>query len=234
MTERDTAEIRFTLLDTPVRAKPAFFANLLALWGFLSWLAGRRRPERLWPARLIVGALSTVVLLVADLGHALAHSVSARYAAAPMDEILLAADMPRTIYQDDDVPPSAHRLRASGGPLYSALGLLSSLALRSAAPRDSLAHELAHWSCLGHGLILAGSLMPLPIVDGGVLLKWTLVEGGQTADEADQIVKQAGLSLGAAATATAAAMAARRRWLPALGLVAGGAIAIAAALDKLR
>lgn len=53
--------------DTPVRVKAAALANLLAWCGILSWQSGRRRPERPWPVRLLVGVLSTAVLLVADL-----------------------------------------------------------------------------------------------------------------------------------------------------------------------
>jgi hypothetical protein len=48
------------------------------------------------------------------------------------------------------------------------------------------------------------------------------------------VVRQVDLALGAAATTAGLMLAARRRWLPALGLVAAGAVAIAAALDKIR
>jgi hypothetical protein len=233
MTEANELQTLFTVWGTPIKVKPIFLANLLGLWGFTSWLAGRRKPERPWLIRLLVGALSTLALMAADLGHAMAHIVSARYARAPMDEILISEGMPRTIYYNNDVPPQVHRLRALGGPIFSAAGLSVSLLLRAFTPRGSTMRELADWSCLGHGLIL-GSIIPLPIVDGGAILKWTLVEQGQTPDEADEVVKQVDLSLGAAATVTGVAMAAKRRWLPALGLIAGGAIAIATALDKIR
>jgi hypothetical protein len=83
-------------------------------------------------------------------------------------------------------------------------------------------------------LILIGSLSPLPMVDGGTILKWTLVERGRTIEEADTTVRQADLALGAGTTAAAAALAARRRWLPALVLAAAGALAIGAALGKIR
>jgi hypothetical protein len=222
----------FRIWDTPVKVKPAVLANLLVLCGFLSWQAGRRRPERPWAVRLLVGMSSLLALLAADLGHAVAHILSARYAQAPMDHILVSAEMPRTIYPDHDVPPRVHRLRALGGPIFSALSLLASLFLRRLAPRGSLGRELADWSCLGHGLILGGSLAPLPFVDGGSILKWTLVERGQTPQQADAAIRQVDLAFGAAATATGLTLAARRRWLPALGLVAGGAIAVAAVLDR--
>ena len=128
---------------------------------------------------------------------------------------------------------------------YSAVGLAISCLLRSLAPHGSLVREVAGWSCLGHGFIFGGSLAPLPIVDGGSMLKWTLVERGRTPEQADEIVAQVDLSLGTALAATGIAVAATRRnrsarheesaarrWLPALGLIAAGAIAIVAARGK--
>jgi len=47
-------------------------------------------------------------------------------------------------------------------------------------------------------------------------------------------VQQVDLAIGGAATAAGVALAARRRWLPALGLIGAGAIAIGAALGKIR
>ena len=150
-----------------------------------------------------------------------------------MDKIDLTSGMPRTVYHDQAVPPRAHILRALGGPLYSALGLVLSLVIRSLLPRKTIAHEVAGWSSIGHGLIFAGSLAPLPIVDGGSILKWSLVESGRSPTEADQVVEQAGIATGIAACTAGAALAARRRWLPAAGLLAAGLISVAAAKRKI-
>jgi hypothetical protein len=235
------AEAVFTVWDTTIRVRPAILAYLFGLWGLQAWFAGRGHPERPWPVRIVVGLLSTLVMMAADLGHAMAHTVSARYAGAPMDEILLSEGMPRTLYYDNDVPPRVHRLRALGGPIYNVVGLAIGGLVRCLAPRGSWVREVAGWSCLGHGFIFAGSLFPLPVVDGGTILKWTLVERGRSPEQADKIVRQVDLSLGAALTATGAALAATsrhespaRRWLPALALVVAGAIGIAAGRGKIR
>ncbi len=140
----------------------------------------------------------------------------------------------RTIYYDNNVPPRAHITRALGGPVFSALGLGISLLMRALLPRSTMAREVADWSSVGHGLILVGSLAPLPIVDGGVLLKWSLVERGRTPAEADLAVKQAGLATGVAAAGAGVMLATRRRWLPALGLIAAGLVAIGTAMGKIR
>ena len=231
-----SAELRSSIKinSTPVVVTPSFFGNLLGLWMGMYWLYGRKHPERPWFARLITGALSAAALVLADVGHALAHTVSARYSGAPMDEIQLSSGMPRTIYYDEDISPKAHRMRALGGPVFSAFGLLISLLVRISFPRNSMARYVANWSSIGHGLILVGSLAPLPIVDGGSILKWTLVDRGRTPKQADQIVKQAGIFTGFTATAVGAGLATRRRWLPAVGLLAAGVIAIGAALGKIR
>jgi hypothetical protein len=181
-----------------------------------------------------VGALSAFALILADVGHAFAHVISARYAGAPMDEIKLSSGMPRTIYHHGDVSPRAHRMRALGGPVFSTLGLVISLLVRAFVPPNSMAREVVNWSSVGHGLILAGSLAPLPVVDGGSLLKWTLVEGGRAPAQADQTVKQAGIATGITAASAGIMFATQRRWLPAMGLIAAGTVAIAAALGKIR
>lgn len=224
----------FTVWNTPVKVKPAVLVNLLVAWSALSWLAGQQLPESSWPARLLVGALSTTALLAADLGHTLAHVVSARYAGAPMDAILVSMGMPRTLYFDNEVPPRTHRMRALGGPIYNALGLLASLFLRMLTSYGSPARLVADWSCIGHGMILAGSITPLPLVDGGTILKWTLVERGRTPAQADAVIRRLNLVIGAIAVTAGVVLVLLHYWLPALGLAAAGAIAIGAALGKIR
>ena len=234
MTTTKEVPTLFTVWNTLVKVKPAVLVNLLIAWGALSWLAGQQMPESSWPARLLVGTLSLAALLAADLGHAIAHIVSARHAGAPMDAIVVSMGMPRTLYLDNSVLPQMHRLRALGGPIYNALGLLASLFLRILTSPGSPARLVAGWSCIGHGMILAGSLTPLPIVDGGVILKWTLVERGRTPAQADAVVRRLDLVIGAVAVTAGVVLATQRHWLLALGLTAAGAIAIGAALDKIR
>lgn len=222
------------ILGVSLEISPGFITNLVALWTGMSWYMGVKHPH--WDSfkRIFGGALSALALIAADVGHAFAHTFSARAAGAPMDQIKLSSGMPRTIYFDQGVPPRAHILRALGGPLYSALGLATSFALGSLLPRKSMAREVVGWSIIGHGLILAGSLAPIPIVDGGSILKWSLVENGQTPQAADRLVEQSGIAAGIAAGAAGAGFAARQRWLPAAGLLAAGIIAIASAKGKIR
>jgi hypothetical protein len=219
---RDSGEpgIVLTVARTPVRVHPSVLLNVLLGWGVLSWLAGRRRPGRSLLAKLAIGALSMALLLAADVGHAIAHIFSARRAGAPMDAVELSANMPRTVYANNDVPPKAHRLRATGGPIYSGLGLLSGLLARSLTRRSSVARELADWWSMGNALIFLGSLTPTPSVDGGSLLKWHLVERTGDEEAAERQAQRIGVATGSALAATGIALAWRRYRLP--GLVVGG------------
>jgi hypothetical protein len=123
---------------------------------------------------------------------------------------------------------------SSSGPIYSAIGLLTSALLRRLAPRDSLAGEVAGWSTVGHGLILMGSLMPLPIVDGGTLLKWTLVERGYPEPEAEAVVRKAALAVAAGAATAGIVAARRRRWFQALAFFAVALLGLGGSAEEVH
>ncbi|HEX5415088.1 MAG TPA: hypothetical protein VFZ25_05435 [Chloroflexota bacterium] len=181
---------------TAVTVKPTVLALLAAIWGVVTWVGFRRHPKRRFGEGLLVGLASFVVLAVVEWGHAFAHIISARFAGAPMDELRITAGMPRTLYWNNEVPPDVHRLRALGGPIFNALGFLLSLTIYRMAPRASVTRELAGWSTIGHGLLLFMSLTPLPTVDGGTLLKWTLVARGRSEAEANALVDRVDRGMG--------------------------------------
>lgn len=184
------------IFGTLVTVKATVLVVFVAVWGGLTWLGLRRHPKRGFGRSLLIGLASLVVLLPVDFGHAFAHIFSARYARAPMDELRITAGMPRTLYWNNAVSPDVHRLRALGGPIFNALGFLLSLAIYRAVPRRPIARELAGWSALGHGLLVITSLLPLPMVDGGTLLKWTLVARGRPEAEADALVRRVDRGMG--------------------------------------
>lgn len=182
--------VALRISGTSVTVKPTVLVRVAILWAGLTWLGMRRHPGRGIGRGLLIGLASEVVLAGADLGHAFAHIASARYARAPMDELRISAGMPRTLYRNNAVSPDMHRLRSLGGPVFNALGFLLSLATYRVAPRRSIVRELAAWSAIGHGLLVPMSLFPLPMVDGGTLLKWTLVARGRSEREADELARR--------------------------------------------
>jgi hypothetical protein len=188
--------ITIKIFNTPVKLSIKFLPIFIVLWGVVSWLGIYWHPGRtLWQG-LLIGLITSVVLLFAELGHPLGHIFSARHAGAPMDEIIITADMPRTIYKDNNVAPKAHRMRALGGILYNLAGLLISLAIFAVSPHSSLLHEVMTWSALGHGMLILMSLMPVPMIDGGSILKWTLVDRGRTERAADEVVRRVDWAFG--------------------------------------
>lgn len=218
----------FHFNGVPVVVRPAFWPIPILLFSFLTWVAGRRRPQLSWRQRLGVGLLAMPVALVADVGHALAHTVSARLSGAPMDEVLLYAGMPRTLYRNNAVPPKTHIQRSLGGPVFSLLCSGLSLLWWWRTARGSTSHELAEASLAAHSFILVSSLTPLPIVDGGVILKWKLVESGQSPAQAEQSVQKTTLGLSIALLGLGAlfGLFGKRKVVGSL-LAAGGAAGIA-------
>jgi len=192
----DKTMIRMSIFGVSVTVEAAVLVPVVGLWGGVTWTGIRRHPDRRFGRGALMGLATVMVLMPADLGHAFAHIASARLAGAPMDEIRIAVGMPRTLYRDNAVSPAAHRLRAIGGPIFNALGLLLSVAIYGGVRRDSITRELAAWSALGHSWILSMSLSPVPVVDGGTLLKWTLVARGRSEADADATVRRVARGLG--------------------------------------
>jgi hypothetical protein len=230
-----TGTTLFRFNGVPVVAQPGFWPYPIMVTGLLTWLAGWRDPERSWLQRLGLGLLAMPFAMSADLGHAMAHTISARLAGAPMDEILLSAGMPRTLYKNNDVLPQTHIQRSLGGLVFSLISSILSLLWRFVSPRGSLSRDLADLSLAGHSFILLGSAAPLPMVDGGIILKWKLVEAGQTPEQADQTVHKTSLGMGAALLGLGALLGLSRklRWVGGL-LAMGGAAGIAAGKGWLK
>lgn len=226
--------ISFRLFGTNIIIKPVVLVNIILLWGAITWFGMSRNPGRGFWQGLLLSLLLMILLLVADIGHAIAHIFSARFANTPMDEILISAGMPRTRYFNNEVSPAAHRMRAMGGPIFSGLGLLVSFILYRFLSNGSVGRELAVWSMVGHGFILVGSLLPLPIVDGGAILKWTIIEKGKTEKEADNILRRINWTIGIVGLAIGMSLMAVKIWIVGLVFVGVGCISIGVAVGKIR
>ena len=226
--------VSLRIFGTPVKVKGNVLVPIVALWGGITWLGFYWHPERGFWQGVLIGFVTMILLMVADIGHALAHILSARYAGAPMDEILLSAGMPRTLYWNNEVSPDVHRMRAMGGPVFNAVGLLLSGVIYAVVPGNPIARELAAWSAVGHGLILLGALLPLPIVDGGTLVKWTLVARGRTETEADEIVRRVDWAMGIVGVLIGVGFIAMQMWIAGVILVGIGVVVMGIAAGKIR
>jgi len=227
--------VSMRISNTPIKVKVTILFFLIPLWVAITWLGIYLHPGRGFWIGVLVGFTTVLVLLIADFGHAIAHIFSARYSGAPMDEIQISAEqgMPRTLYWNNEVSPNTHRMRAIGGPIFNLLGLLLSLIIYTVVTRNSIAWELAAWSAGGHGLLFIMSLTPMPMVDGGTILKWTLVAKGKSAKEADEIVRRIDWLLGLIAGIIGLVLIVMQIWIAGMILMGVGVVVIAITVGKL-
>ncbi len=222
------------IYGTLVKVKPAVVLVLTTLWLTVSWVGWHFHPSRTLPQALLIGLVSALLMAVAEFGHPFAHMISARFAGAPMDELVISEGMPRTLYWNDSVSPNAHRLRALGGPMFNVLGLLLSMAVIAITSTNPLFREWASWSAFGHGMLLIESLFPVPVVDGGTLLKWTLVGGGMSPDRADIMIRRVDQGAVILAAIAGVILLAMKMWLPGLVCLGIGAILFGVVKGKFR
>ncbi|MCB8920283.1 MAG: hypothetical protein H6662_01755 [Ardenticatenaceae bacterium] len=230
----DNVPTLFVFNRTPVKVRPGFWLMVVGLWALLAWLGSWRWPGQSLGAYVLVGGIGVLLAMLADVGHACAHTISARLADAPMDVVLLGTDMPRTLYWNNDVPPRAHIIRSLGGPAYSAVGLLVGIGWLVLASPDTAVSYLGEIWTATNGFIFLAVFAPIPIVDGGVILKWTLVLGGRSETEADELVKRLGLGMSAIFVVAAILLALKSIWLLAGIILLAGLFMLGAALNIIR
>jgi len=209
----------------------------LVLWPLLSWRAGRLAARRSLAERLGIGALETCTVLGAEWCHNLAHLVAAHLVRRPMDALRIVFGMPLCIYYEvdpQDVTPRQHILRALGGPLFNACAAASAWIWRRVSKPGSASHQIAGTTAATSLFILGAGLLPYPALDGGPVLKWSLVERGCSMETAERAVRVADGVVGAGLlTGAAAARRRGRRGLAAL-LALLGLLGLSYAVGALR
>ena len=210
------------VLGTPVVVKSLTWLPLtqFAVWLVMAWHAGRGHPDRSWGKRLGTGALTMAAILGSEWCHNLAHAAAARLVGKPTDALRISWGMPLVVYydvNDESVTPRQHIARALGGPVFNALLLPFALLLRKLTRPGSVPRDVAD-AAAGMNLFLStASLLPIPGIDGGPILKWALVARGSTPAEADETVKVADRVMGGGlAVAAGVAFKRRRRFLSAI------------------
>jgi Zn-dependent protease len=165
----------------------------LILWAIFTRSAARRKPDnsRLQWSR--EGFLKMVVMLGSEWCHNLAHLAASNWIGKPMDQMRIQFGMPRCIYHDlndQQVTPRQHIIRSLGGPVVNlALWQIARWA-RTLTKSDTIAGETASTTVQTNFFLSWISLLPIPGIDGGPILKWSLVQRGKKVEEADQVVKQ--------------------------------------------
>ncbi len=166
----------------------------LILWAVFTRSAARRKPENSRMQWSQEGFLKMAVMLGSEWCHNLAHLITSNWIGKPMDKMRIQFGMPRCIYQeinDQDVTPRQHITRSLGGPIINILLLPVTGLARLLTKPDTIAGEIAKTAYQTNLFLTLISLLPIPGIDGGPILKWSLVESGKTIQEADQVVQKA-------------------------------------------
>jgi Zn-dependent protease len=235
----DEATTVGSVFGTPVVVKGLTWLPLtqFAVWLLMAWLAGRGRPDRSWGKRLGAGALTMATILGSEWCHNLAHAAAARFVGKPMDALRVAWGMPLVVYydvNDETVTPRQHITRSLGGPVFNALILPSALLLRRFTRQGSVLGDVANAAVGMNTFLCTASLLPIPGIDGGPILKWALVERGSTPEEADEMVRGVDRVVGGGlGVAAGIALVKRRRFMGSI-LAMFGALALAVGFGLVR
>jgi Zn-dependent protease len=224
-----------TVFNTPLVAKGKTWypVTQLITWPIMAWVAKKRLPERSWLQSLGIGALTMPIVLGSEWCHNLAHAAAACMVGKPMDAIRITWGMPLIVYydiNDETVTPRQHITRALGGPVFNILVLPVALLIKHHTDPQSVTRDMVNAAVGTNAFLPAVGLLPIPGIDGGPILKWSLVEKGQTPKEADMTVRKVDGVLGVLLTLAGILSLKKRRWLVGGLLMQLAALALSIAL----
>ncbi len=193
---RGNEEVIITRLgETPVTIQGATWFPIVQLvtWGLFSRQSKKQNPSCSWLRAGVEGLSQMVVMLGSEWGHNLAHLTASNWIGKPMDEFRIQLGMPRCVYHeinDRDVTPREHIIRALGGPVFNLLVLPFAAGASLLSKKGSVAGKTARTALFTNLFLSLVSLLPIPGIDGGPIVKWTLVDKGRTIQEADEVVRK--------------------------------------------
>jgi Zn-dependent protease len=215
------------VVERDLSALPLF--QVLAVAYFYHFLEDHYPDER----HTLTWSLGCMLaLLGSEWCHNLAHAFIANRINKPIDAIRITFGMPLLVYfdpNDPEVTPREHMLRAIGGPAFNALTLLPLLLLLRGTREDTPANFLARLAFGTNLFLLGASLIPHPSLDGGPLLRWSLIDAGLSGGEAEKIVKRVnGVAAGVCSLFSLSFLSRGKKLVGALlGLLGGSCLAIA-------
>lgn len=149
----------FLLLGVPVTIRPtALGAGMLST--LVVALVSRER-------RAALSVTAGLLWYTADCAHVVGHIISSRAVGAPMDAVDFGL-YPKSVYVDHDVSPQQHIGRACGGVAASLIATLVLGTLARLVTHRSV-KRLLTITAAQHGLLFAMSMLPVRLVDGGVI-----------------------------------------------------------------
>jgi len=169
-----------------------FPAIQLLLWVIMTRLSRKNKPDKGFFWHISEGASTSSALLGAEWCHNLAHVYLANRIGKPMDELRIQMGMPRCIYNeinDREVSPRQHIVRSLGGPLINLVLIPVAALIKYTSKPGSITRETANVFLKTNKFLFTVSLLPIPGIDGGTILKWSLVDKGYEIEKADQVVQ---------------------------------------------
>lgn len=188
-------QVFFRIGETPVTGVGYTWLPVTQLisWVIFTRVASRKKPGRSRIAWSMEGFLKMIVVLGSEWCHNLAHLITSNLVKKPMDQLRIQFGMPRCIYyqlNEEGVTPRQHLIRALGGPIINLLLLPLGWLGKKLTREDSITGRTAKTFFQTNLFLSLVSLLPVPGIDGGPILKWSLVEKGKSIQEADKVVKQ--------------------------------------------
>lgn len=195
LTPQDETRTLCQIFGTPIVTKGWMsfpYSQIAVGVGGYAWHA-HHHPRSSPAERLETAILAALILPGSEWCHNLGHAAAARAIGKPMDALLVSGGMPLCIFYDPEPPhvtPRQHILRSLGGPLVNILlALLSRLLLRF-LPAGTMLQRGVRLCAGTHTLIACLAPSPVPIFDGGSILKWSLITRGATPARAEQLVRK--------------------------------------------
>ena len=165
----------------------------LVTWIILTRNTSKQKPHKSPLYWSTTGVFKMIAMLGSEWCHNLAHAFTANLVGKPMDQMRIQAGMPRCIYtqlNDQEVTPRQHIIRSLGGPIFNLVMLPITAFLRLITKPNTIAGETANTAFQTNLFLSTISLLPIPGIDGGPILKWSLVDKGYEIKEADLIVQK--------------------------------------------
>jgi Zn-dependent protease len=211
--------------------------NQLAVWGLFTWRSTRKHTAWNWLQHAKLGSLQMIALLGSEWCHNLAHVAAARAVGKPVDTVRILLGMPVLLYNEPEHPsitPRQHLTRSLAGPVCNFGLLIISKLFQRATTANSPAREVADTAVGMNTFISTASLLPVPVFDGGPILKWSLIGGGASVEKAAEIISRSQKVIGAGLFGSALIAFRKRRWFLATLLVFLSLLSLLTGFGKLK
>jgi Zn-dependent protease len=197
LSEADQTQEITHFLGVPLVVRQNLSALPLAQFGTMAFFyrqLDRKFPELSKRERILWSLSCTLALLGSEWCHNLAHTLISKAIKKPVDAILINFGMPLLIYfkpDDPQVTPRQHIIRAIGGPAFNLAVMPALYVMLKHTKANTPDQFLAQLAFDTNVFIFTASLTPFPSLDGGPIMKWSLVQHGKSISEAEQIVGKA-------------------------------------------